>query len=59
PHEPQQVVNAIIQAWENPALVREMGEKARKAAVNNYPFQKILEAYREMFAADGFSGKAR
>lgn len=58
PHDPQQVVNAIIQARENPALVREMGENARKAAVNNYPFQKILEAYRELFAADGFSGKA-
>jgi glycosyltransferase involved in cell wall biosynthesis len=48
PGDAQQIVDAIIEAVSNPALLDEMGWRARSVAENKYSFERIIERYRSV-----------
>ena len=43
------IVEAITEAKSDPVRLKEMGERARKAAVNKYSFSEVIKKYHELF----------
>lgn len=48
PGDSQQIVDAIVEARSNPALLDEMGRRARSIAEGKYSFERIIEKYRSV-----------
>jgi len=48
PEDPAQIANVILEASQNPALLIEMGHRARRVAEIKYSSQAIINAYGEL-----------
>ena len=46
-----QLIETIQLASENPALCKEMGARARNAALEKYTYSKVITLYKELFAS--------
>jgi colanic acid biosynthesis glycosyl transferase WcaI len=49
PDNPAQLVKVIREAYSNPQLLAEMGERARKVAENKYSYENILNSFQKLF----------
>ncbi len=51
PEDPRALAAAILDLYINPDKVKELGEKGRRYAEENYAFEKALDRYEKLFAA--------
>lgn len=51
PEEPAALAATIQELYYNPDKVKELGEKSRKYAMENYSFEEALDRYEKLFAA--------
>lgn len=50
PEDPGALAKAILELYDNPDQVKELGEKSREYAVKNYAFEQALDRYEKLFA---------
>lgn len=51
PEDPGALASAILELYENPDRVKELGENSRKYAIKHYAFEQALDQYEKLFAA--------
>lgn len=50
PENPESIAKGIIEMIENPALKKQLGEKARKVALENYSIQAIADKFERIYS---------
>lgn len=51
PENPGILAATILELYENPNRVKDLGENSRKYAINHYSFEQALDRYEKLFAA--------
>ncbi|MTJ08370.1 glycosyltransferase family 4 protein [Anabaena sp. UHCC 0204] len=58
PEDPQALATAILELYQKPEKVQELGDKSRQYAVDNYAFEQTLNQYETLFSSMTANGKA-
>jgi colanic acid biosynthesis glycosyl transferase WcaI len=51
PEDPDALAATILELYYNPDKVKQLGEKSRQYAMENYTFEQALDRYEKLFAA--------
>lgn len=58
PEDPQALAEAILQLYQNPDKVKELGDQSRQYAIDNYAFEQALNQYEMLFNSITTNSKA-
>jgi colanic acid biosynthesis glycosyl transferase WcaI len=58
PEDSQALATAILELYQKPEKVQELGDKSRQYAVDNYAFEQTLNQYETLFNSMTVNGKA-